>query len=193
MTLHLSGILLIACLASCHLSPIQEKVYYSFPNHLNQECENTKNETLKRLVNDCRLIENLFQLDSGSVNIICKRDKASPQLADSLILKLSKCINDTTAFTFYCSNLINYKIYKGELAILCIYRIEPFPYEGAMRHQWCIGGPFNFDVRLPKYMFSDITLNSLSEMKTNYLHYFNGDARRDWQYFLSSPELWDDE
>ncbi len=154
-----------------------------FRQHLYDSCMNQLNNKLMLLCSNPTDLKNYLTLDDSEVDFILKKSniKYSKSQKELLIKKIANFIADTTVLPIQCDADEKLKVYKGSLALVSLYLIEPFPFFAALGSQWCTGGPMSDSIFLP-YNFTEYGRGEFrNSMQKQYISYLKGSIRREWQ------------
>lgn len=142
-------------------------------------CHLKINKEFISLLNNGDALKQFLYLDNQDVSLILDGNKATKlnKKKKILIEKLIPLIQDSMLLNIHflgCNRPCN-----GDLALLCIYTLEPFPFSLALNSQWCYGKPFSETIILP-YYFTDNTRFNRNKIKDAYQNYFYSQGRKNY-------------
>jgi len=148
---------------------------------LKDSCFKQVNIELTDLVSNSKALKKMLNLNDGEASIITNSsvDTEIPQKKGELIEKLITFINDTTDLGFYCEYHDIESTRLGDLALLCIYQVEKFPFGQALQRQWCTGGSISKNIYLP-YNLIEYTNFERDSIKEAYISYYNSKDRLEY-------------
>ncbi|HAD11490.1 MAG TPA: hypothetical protein DCF33_03530 [Saprospirales bacterium] len=136
-------------------------------------CYAQVNKALISLLNNSEALQkhlNVTEADARQITNPSAKTNAK-RLKHPLIEKLIPIIADTTdlKLPYACSALERARL--GDLALLCIYRLENFPFAHALGRQWCTGGAMSDNIMLPHDLIG-YTNFERSKIKSSYQTYY---------------------
>lgn len=146
---------------------------------LKETCLRQVNTELAEILSNNEILKIQLGLDSSEVCLITKNIEAKQfhKKADRVIRKLIGQLTDTTELMLHCQYYDKIKVCKGDLALLCIYQIERFPFGLALGAQWCTGDAFSDSINLP-YNLIEYCDFDRGRIQKSYLNYYFGEERR---------------
>lgn len=145
---------------------------------LERNCYDQINIDLTGLLTSSEALKEKLNLSDGEAMIITNPQKkpVKPQLKAEVIEKLIPLITDTTCLEIYCEHVKLKCARLGDLALLCIYQVEEFPFAMALSRQWCTGGSFSKNIFLPHNLIA-YTNFERGLIKESYIAYYHGAER----------------
>lgn len=130
------------------------------------------------LLNDKHRVKHVFGVTEIEATIISqgKHSTASKEKKGQLTYKLSHMVSDTTSLK-KCTggDRCFVHLVTGDVALVGIYRITPFPFAEALQIHHCSGLQFAPDIRLPKTI-SDYTSFGRSHIKRSLQYYLQNQS-----------------
>lgn len=184
MNIKFAGILLVQfllLLAGCS-SPEKEvvKAISDAPSTMAQQdsCYIQINKELIGLLQNKEALHRQLDLSEAEALLITQvSTSGKPQAWKyAVIEKLIPIIADTTDLKISCTCPDLERARLGDLALLCIYQLEKFPFALALGRQWCTGGTLSENIMLP-YNLIAYTNFERAKIKASYQAYYLGEER----------------
>lgn len=145
---------------------------------LRDSCFEQVNKYLTGLLHDPVALKKQLNLSADEVSLITNPQSKAEihKFKGRLIEKLIPLITDTTDLKIFCESLDIERVRLGDLALLCIYRVEEFPFFLALSRQWCTGGAISDNIQLP-FNLIEYTNFEREKIKESYTAYYHGEER----------------
>lgn len=145
---------------------------------LRDSCFEQVNRNLTGLLYDPEALIKQLNLSEEEVRLITNPQSKNviPQLKGRLIEKLIPLITDTTDLRIFCKYCDMERARLGDLALLCIYQVEKFPFALALSRQWCTGGTISKNIQMPFNLIA-YTNFEREKIKESYSTYYHGAER----------------
>ena len=144
---------------------------------LKDSCNYQMNDELVQLLSKPVELKMYLDLNDSDIEIIQAKSskKISKNLKEALLNKISNKINDNAIIPIQCAFYDEIKVKVGDLALICLYSIEKYPFAAALGCDWCTGKSISKEMHLP---YDLIFFQSKGFMQKNYKSYLKGEIRK---------------
>ena len=146
--------------------------------HLIDSCLNKMNTELLELLSKPTELKTYLALSDSDIEKINAKSlkKLSKRQKEAMLEKISSLISNETSIPITCNIQDKIRVEIGDLALITLYTIEPYPYAAALGDQWCTGAPISNEIHLP---YNLISFGMKDKMQKHYKLYLKSDLRKE--------------
>ena len=148
--------------------------------YLLDSCLTQMNSELIQLLSNPTELKTYLKLNDSDIEIILAKSSKefSKSKKEILLEKIANSISDNTVIPITCNIQDKITVRTGDLALLCLYSIENYPFAAALGAQWCTGNSISNKISLPDHL---IAFGTKESMQKYYKSYLKSDTRKEWQ------------